>query len=200
MRRDELFYVGAVTLAFGLAQISGTSAFVVAFVAALALLPPVRRLGAAPGAPALDAAGLERREHDSLQDFADRLHAFGARCERLVEAALVLALGVALAGLSFDAAALLFGLALTLVARPLAVWAVVRRSAMQPPQRLMLAWFGIRGIGTLYYLAFAIDKGVEGALAEQLLSAALLTVALSIVLHGISATPLMARYHARAKR
>lgn len=58
-------------------------------------------------------------------------------------------------------------------------------------QRLLVAWFGIRGIGSLFYLAFAMEHGVSGTLAHELLATTLVCVALSIVLHGVSATPLM---------
>jgi NhaP-type Na+/H+ or K+/H+ antiporter len=79
----------------------------------------------------------------------------------------------------------------------LAVLGAVPRSALAAPQRRLLAWFGIRGVGTLYYLAFALEQGIGGALADELVGAALAGIALSVVLHGVSATPLMAAYQRR---
>ena len=61
----------------------------------------------------------------------------------------------------------------------------------------MVAWFGIRGIGSLYYLMYAVNHGVTNDLAEPLMGLTLTVVAGSIVLHGISVTPLMAWYRAR---
>ena len=62
-----------------------------------------------------------------------------------------------------------------------------------------MGWFGIRGIGTLFYLAFALEHGVKGPLAQHLMEAALSAIAVSIPLHGASATPLMAAYPARGR-
>jgi sodium/hydrogen antiporter len=63
-----------------------------------------------------------------------------------------------------------------------------------PTQRVLSAWFGIRGIGSLYYLMYALTHGVEKGLAQQLVAIAAITVAVSILVHGISVTPLMGRY------
>jgi NhaP-type Na+/H+ or K+/H+ antiporter len=60
-----------------------------------------------------------------------------------------------------------------------------------------MAWFGIRGIGSIYYLMYAIDHGIQPALAQQLLSLTAAVVVTSIVVHGISVTPLMAWYEKR---
>lgn len=181
LRRDELIYVGAVALTFGIAYALQLSTFIVAFVVGTTLLLPLR-------APGLEAAA---------QSLADRLHAFGGRFERLVEAATVLAAGALLGTLAIGAMELVFALLVLAVVRPLAVLAVVRRRDMPASQRRLVAWFGIRGIGSLYYLLYAIEHGVAGTLAEQLVRVTLICVGLSIVLHGVSATPLMAAYQRR---
>ncbi len=53
---------------------------------------------------------------------------------------------------------------------------------------------GIRSIGSLYYLFYALNHGVPETLARQLVPLVLTVVAVSIVVHGISVTPLMQRY------
>jgi sodium/hydrogen antiporter len=58
----------------------------------------------------------------------------------------------------------------------------------------MISWFGIRGIGSVFYLMFAIRHGVTGPLAQQLITFTLVTVAASILVHGMSVKPLMQRY------
>ncbi len=181
--RDELLYVGLLVLAFGTARATGTSSFVVVFAAGAALLWPF-------GAQALAAGG---------QALSQRLESFGARVERLVEAVSVLAVGLALHSVPQTWATLAFAAVVLLLVRPLSVLAVVRRSMVTLHQRRLVAWFGIRGIGTLFYLAFALAHGVQGELAGQLMAAALATVALSIVLHGVSATPMMDSYKKRRK-
>jgi NhaP-type Na+/H+ or K+/H+ antiporter len=181
LARDELIYVGAVSLGYGAALATHTSAFVVAFVAAVVMLLPMRA------------------DHFSGSEapLAARLHAFGASLERLVEAGAVLAVGVALAGRRPDWLDLAFALCVVALVRPLSVWAVVRHGTMSPAQRRLVAWFGIRGLGSLYYLAFALSYGLPDGLAGPLVDATLLAVATSIVLHGLSATALMAAYQRR---
>ncbi|HEX8670761.1 MAG TPA: hypothetical protein VF710_02685, partial [Longimicrobium sp.] len=66
-------------------------------------------------------------------------------------------------------------------------------------QRGMIAWFGIRGIGSVYYLTFAMQHGLPEELSRPLAELVLATVAVSAVAHGISVTPLMALYGRRTK-
>lgn len=56
----------------------------------------------------------------------------------------------------------------------------------------MIGWFGVRGIGSLYYLMFAIQHGLPEPLALQLIQMTLIVVTLSILVHGISVKPLKA--------
>jgi sodium/hydrogen antiporter len=185
MARDELLYVGALALAYGLARATGTSSFVVVFAVGATLLWPFHEHTLAHGGQAL----------------AERLGAFGQRLERLVEAAGVLGVGLLLHSVPPSWPALAFALVLVLVVRPLSVFSVVRlrRGRITQQQRRLVAWFGIRGIGSLFYLAFVLDHGVHGPLAQELIGATLATVALSIVLHGISATPVMGSYQRRRR-
>jgi sodium/hydrogen antiporter len=61
----------------------------------------------------------------------------------------------------------------------------------------LLAWFGIRGLGSLYYLMFAINHGLPNEVAAAFVNVVFGVIAMSIVVHGISATPLMERYYGR---
>lgn len=173
--RDELLYVGAVALCYGISLALEVSSFVVAFAAGVLVMRPLETDELEPKAQAL----------------AERLHDFGERFERLIEAAMVLFVGVALHSVAIGPMHLVYALALLLVVRPLSVLAVLRGRLLPGRQRLLVAWFGIRGIGSLFYLAFAMEHGVSGTLAHELLATTLVCVALSIVLHGVSATPLM---------
>jgi NhaP-type Na+/H+ or K+/H+ antiporter len=89
---------------------------------------------------------------------------------------------------------------LLLAIRPLAVLVGVGRLPVEPSQRRLIAWFGIRGIGSLYYLTYAIEHGVAEPLAGQLAAITLAVIASSVVVHGVSVTPLMERYGRRAER
>jgi NhaP-type Na+/H+ or K+/H+ antiporter len=180
--RDELLYVGAVMLSCGLARVTLTSTFVLVFVAGAMLLQPLRRAD----------------QTDGEQCLAERLCEFGERIERLVEAATVLIVGLALHGARLSWDMLAYAAVLVFLVRPLSVLAVVRKADMSATQRQLLAWFGIRGIGTLFYLVLALEMGVKGKFAELLTGTVLTAVALSIVLHGLSSTPMMTAY--RRKR
>jgi sodium/hydrogen antiporter len=181
---DELLYLGAIALGFGIARLSATSAFLLVFAAGLALFH-----GSATAATGA-RNGL----------MSERLVEFGHRCERLIEVSLVMLLGAALAWTPLDLPVAAFALLFLGVVRPLSVWLSVRRHQLPVLQRRLVAWFGVRGIGSLFYLAYALTHGVGTPLASILVSATLWTIALSIVLHGISATPLMAWHRARHAR
>ena len=79
--------------------------------------------------------------------------------------------------------------------------AVGLSAAMRPvTQRGLMAWFGIRGIGSLYYLMYAINHGLAPELASRLTALTLSVVVVSIVAHGISVTPLMSFYERARSR
>jgi NhaP-type Na+/H+ or K+/H+ antiporter len=57
----------------------------------------------------------------------------------------------------------------------------------------------VRGIGSLYYLMYAIQHGLETPVAVTLVSVVLITITLSILVHGVTVTPFM-RLYSRRKR
>jgi len=65
--------------------------------------------------------------------------------------------------------------------------------------RGLSAWFGVRGVGSLYYLMFAIQHGLPETLALQLIQFTLIVVTLSILLHGTSVKPLLGLFWKRAR-
>jgi NhaP-type Na+/H+ or K+/H+ antiporter len=183
---DELLYLGIITVAYGLSRLTETSSFLFVFAAALGLF---RR---SPGTTlALSRAGVEPDE------LADRLLAFGHRCGRLVEVVMVLLLGFAMPWVQWRGEPLVYATLLLVLIRPLSVLLTVPRRELPKTQRRIVAWFGIRGVGSLFYLALVIDSGVAPALAVDLVNATLPAIALSVLLHGVSATPLMALYRQR---
>jgi NhaP-type Na+/H+ or K+/H+ antiporter len=86
---------------------------------------------------------------------------------------------------------------LLLILRPLAVSCGLLGSDLSGTQRALIGWFGIRGIGSLYYLMYAIQHGLPDEPARTLANLTLATVAVSIVVHGVSVTPLMGAYRKR---
>ncbi|WP_437961732.1 sodium:proton antiporter [Sorangium sp. So ce119] len=123
---------------------------------------------------------------------------FGATAERLLEVALVTLVGV-LVGPFWSARALVLAAVLLFLLRPAATRLLLAGTATSPHQRWLMGWFGIRGIGSLYYVAYALNRGLSGDAARDVLSLTLSVVTVSIVLHGITATPLLNRYQATLK-
>jgi len=87
-----------------------------------------------------------------------------------------------------------------LLIRPVAVWLGLRGSGAAGARRWLIGWFGIRGIGSLYYLMYAINHGLPKELAEQLVALTLSVVVASILVHGVSVTPLMGVYERRFRK
>jgi NhaP-type Na+/H+ or K+/H+ antiporter len=84
--------------------------------------------------------------------------------------------------------------------RPVAVYVGLIGTSVTSTQRRLTAWFGIRGVGSVYYLSYAIEHGLSPADSQTLAALVLATVAVSVVVHGMSVTPLMDRYVRRTQR
>ena len=155
----------------------------------------VREAGQASGAIEY---GADRSEHPKVAAGAVMLDvlSFGNLLERSLEVLLVTLLGAMLYQ-HWDWRALPLALLLFCVCRPAMVWLLVGRRLMHPAQRRLLGWFGIRGIGSLYYLSYALNQGLPTALAHTASDLVLSLVALSICVHGLSIQPLLMR-HARS--
>jgi NhaP-type Na+/H+ or K+/H+ antiporter len=194
---DEFLALGLVGMAYGLAQVCFASGFLAVFAAGLALQrvrqPPLQDLAAPAGADRAIGAMLDE-DPDHASDMRDSVQAFNEQLEKLAELALVLMVGAMLAFAPPLPAVWWFVPVALVVLRPLAVVVALPGEGLSRPQQAMLGWFGIRGIGSVYYLLFALRHGIEPGIAEILVSLTLWTVAASIVAHGITAQPLMRRY------
>jgi NhaP-type Na+/H+ or K+/H+ antiporter len=127
--------------------------------------------------------------------------AFNEQLERISELGVVVLLGAMLSRTYLLGDALWFVPLLLLVIRPLATGLGLIGSRTSPVQRRLIGWFGIRGIGSLYYLSYALHHGLLPDLAHRLTALTLAVVTASIVLHGLSVTPLMHLYgHVQARR
>jgi NhaP-type Na+/H+ or K+/H+ antiporter len=115
---------------------------------------------------------------------------FGDTIERLIGALLVFVVGVAVLP-AFSWTGALVALVLFLGIRPASVWLSTVRDGLPWQRRLLLGWFGIRGLGSLNYLAYALTHGLAGRDGDDLATIALTVVALSIFVHGMTTTPLM---------
>ena len=124
---------------------------------------------------------------------------FNEQLERLGELAVVLVVGAMLAEIERVGPGVMLAAVLFLVIRPLATLLTLRHTSLSKMQRTFIAWFGVRGISSVYYLAYALSHGVSGPTAQTLMDVTLVVVTISIVVHGVSVTPVMRRYSARRR-
>jgi NhaP-type Na+/H+ or K+/H+ antiporter len=207
---DDFLALGLVALSYGCALLLHAYGFLAVFAAGVAL----RRLEQRQGAGEAGAAAVRKAMADPDRSAADNLavdpqHApafmaqavlgFNEQLERVGEVAIVITIGALLWAVDWHPAAWWFVPLLLLVIRPLAVLAGLGRSGASRPQLWLIGWFGIRGVGSLYYLMFAVNHGLEDGLADQMIALTLSVVVTSIVVHGISVTPLMAAYEKRRR-
>jgi sodium/hydrogen antiporter len=117
---------------------------------------------------------------------------FGDTAERLLEVLLVVAVGVCLATY-WDWRAVPLALVFFFIIRPLCAQLFLWTTPTGGWQRWLMSWFGIRGIGSLYYLSYALNHGLTTQ-TETVVALTISVVAISILLHGITATPILNRY------
>jgi sodium/hydrogen antiporter len=132
----------------------------------------------------------------SFERSASRLR-FMERLEKLTEIGTILLLGSLLRlepMVRFAAPALLIAGLLFFVIRPLGAWVSTIGAPVNTATRALFGWFGIRGVGSLYYLSYALGQGLREETGELIAWITFITVAISVTLHGISSTPLMRWY------
>jgi NhaP-type Na+/H+ or K+/H+ antiporter len=115
---------------------------------------------------------------------------FKEHLERLSVVMLVLLIGGSLFIDSWSWRAVGLALFLFLVARPLSVYIALLGTRTTWRIRGVTGWFGVRGIGSLYYLMYAIEQGLPEKIGLELIQLTLIVVTLSILMHGISVKPL----------
>lgn len=121
--------------------------------------------------------------------------------EKLLEVGTIVLLGTILAiNPVFDylPQALLIAFFLVFIIRPVGVAISLLGSNISPTNRTLMAWFGIRGVGSLYYLNYAVGKEIGTSIAQQITWITIITIVFSIVVHGISSSPLMLWYKRRS--
>ncbi|WP_410013040.1 cation:proton antiporter [Sodalis sp. C49] len=115
---------------------------------------------------------------------------FGDTMERLFAAGIVIVLGVTLA-LHWDPMGLVLAAIVFLLVRPLAVYAATIGSGTPRLHRVLIGWLGIRGIGSINYITWAYIHGLSGPDAERMANMAFTLIVASVIVHGISVSPLL---------
>lgn len=198
---DEFLSLGLIAVAYGVAQLCLASGFLAVFAAGLTLQSVRERPQV--GTTSLDAPSelqkhgygkLAIHSHHAGATMKHAVLGFNEQLEKLGEVTAVVLAGAMLPYVEPSLALLWVIPLLLLLLRPLAVLAGTFGESMPGQQGPMVCWFGIRGIGSLFYLMYALHHGVSGPLAKELLTLTLATVAVSILVHGISVKPLMNWY------
>ena len=144
---------------------------------------------------AVFAAGLAFRRYEASHEVHHRLHEVTLVIEKLAELTVLLLLGSVLpigGVLELGWPVLLAALGLIFVVRPVAVLVSLLPARLALRQRLFIAWFGIRGLGSVYYLGFAF-AALTPVDARPLFSVVAVAIIASVALHGISGAILTRR-------
>ena len=168
--RDGFLAISLTLLVYGLTEIIHGYGFVAVFICAITL-----------------------RHFEKRAEFHDDLHSFTDQIERLMLGVLLILFGGALVNgilnpLTWKMA--LFTLLFILMIRPLAAYTSLISCKIHIKEKLAISFFGIRGIGSIFYLAFAF-KEAEFAEEKELWAIIAFTILVSVVIHGLTATPVM---------
>jgi len=203
---DDLVGLGLIAIVYGVSLWLGGWGFLAVFFAGVALrqtelvLAGARkdRHGLLDSDMSKSAAG--RAEGEVPLTVSAESLVFKEHLERLSELVLVLLLGGMLTPSAWNWRAVGTALFLFAVARPLSVLLGLAGSDAPGRIRAIAGWFGVRGIGSLYYLMYAIGQGLPRPLARELAEITTVVIVLSILLHGISVKPLLERFWRRGAR
>jgi NhaP-type Na+/H+ or K+/H+ antiporter len=172
---EPLLALAALATSFGAAELVGSYGFIAVFACAMAI-----------------------RNAERSHDYNKEMHGVVERLERLFTLLVLLCLGMAMSrGLldALDWRGVLVGVALIVLIRPL-IGALSlmpftpKGRGLNPHERLVAAFFGVRGVGSLFYLAYASGHA-EFSDLEWLWATIAFTIGLSVLVHGVLAKPAM---------
>jgi NhaP-type Na+/H+ or K+/H+ antiporter len=193
---DDLVGLGLIAVVYGLSVSIHAWGFVTVFVAGVALRQTELRLA---GSTQQEAEGVQTEAPERPPIVSAEALVFEEHLERLSELLLVLLLGGMLLVEFWDWRAVSLAVFLFVVARPVSVFIGLLGTPTSWRIRSMCAWFGVRGIGSIYYLMYAIHHGLPESFARELIQLTLIVITLSILVHGTSVKPLMNRFWHRTK-
>lgn len=199
---DDFVALGLIALTYGAALACHAYGFLAVFAAGLALRLVERQQSghqrrtaaealARSGVPAHDVA---THPDEAPAYLAQAVLAFNEQLERIGEVVIVVVVGAMLSTDVLSWHVLWLALLLLLVIRPVAVVVGLAGSGSSRRERALVGWFGLRGIGSVYYLMFAVNHGLPDAFTEQVVGFTLAVIACSVVIHGATVAPFMDRW------
>lgn len=168
--RDGLLAIAATLVVYGLTELIHGYGFIAVFVCAITL-----------------------RHYEKGNHYHDELHSFTDQIERSLLCILLIIFGGSLAmgvleKLTWEM--VLFSLSFLLIVRPLFGWLALSNSKIDLREKLAIGFFGIRGMGSVFYLAFAFSK-FNFEYQDELWAIVIFTILVSIIIHGFTANPVM---------
>jgi len=198
---NDFLGLGLIGVVYGVSVMVDAWGFLAVFFAAVALRQTELKLISAdqvapnPAASAvIESVATAWPLSDDAPTISQRSLVFKEHLERISELVLVLLIGGTLFASSWSWRAVALALFLFVVVRPVSVLLGLAGTRTTWRIRGLVGWFGVRGIGSLYYLMFAIQHGLPEPLALELIELTLIAVTLSIFVHGTSVKPLLARF------
>lgn len=168
--RDGFLAISLTLIVYGLTELAHGYGFIAVFISSITL-----------------------RHFDKRHDIHYELHSFVDQTERLLVAMILILFGGAIVSGILDPLTWemgLFTLFFVLIIRPAAAFASLLGTDIHIKEKLAISFFGIRGIGSIFYLAFAFQQGYFGN--ERAIWAMIaFTILVSILIHGLTATPVM---------
>lgn len=169
--QDGIVAIGMAFATYGMTELIHGYGFVAVFIAAVAF-----------------------RDFEREHDFHEELHDFAEQIERLLMMVLLVCLGsIAVSGpllANIDWRVMAVAVLTLVVVRPILGWLSLLGSSRSTGENLIIAVFGIRGLGSIYYLAYATGHAHFERL-DVVWATVLLIILTSIVVHGIAVTPTM---------
>ncbi|RYD38067.1 MAG: sodium:proton antiporter [Verrucomicrobiaceae bacterium] len=213
---NDLLALALIALSYTVAEAAGSWGFLAAFTAGIGFRraeiktvekhpvlepdqieePHETMLTAHPPAEETVGSGVEEEELTHPSKAAGvvigEIITFGGTAERLLEAMMVMLVGICLSA-HWDWRGAALAAVLFILIRPLGSLILLAGTPASMPQRALMGWFGIRGIGSLYYLCYSFNHGLNFR-QKEMAGITITVVALSIVIHGVSGQPVLDWY------
>jgi sodium/hydrogen antiporter len=171
---EDFLTIGSILLSYGLTLELKAYGFLAVFFTALT----IRQLE-------LKSSTQKRKFFRS--DLPKDVLSFNEQLERIFEFVSVVTVGSLVSFNRFEWEFMLIAALFLLIIRPFAVVLPLLPLKLTLKERFGTAWFGVRGIGSIYYLFFAMNHGFEDANATRVLDITVWVIVLSVIFHGVSA-------------
>ncbi|WP_339750679.1 cation:proton antiporter [Algoriphagus aquimarinus] len=169
-RLDSFLALSLTLLVYGFTELIHGYGFIAVFVSAITL-----------------------RHYEKDHEYHRSLHSFTEQIERLLVSVILLVLGGSIAMGALNELTwkmVIFCMVFILLIRPVFAYISLLGTNLHFKEKLGISFFGIRGIGTVFYLAFALNTWEFGN-PDRLWAIVIFTITLSIFIHGLTATSAM---------